>query len=47
MNVLFNTKLNYKDFYDKLDPELFLDTIEYISFNDFKMFISLFYNDIG
>ena len=31
-----NTKLNYKDLYNKIDPELLLDTVEYIAFEDFK-----------
>lgn len=31
-----NTKLNYKDLYNKIDPELLLDAVEYIAFEDFK-----------
>ena len=34
--MLISTKLNYKDSFDKIDPEMFLETIEYIAFNKFK-----------
>ena len=30
------TKINYKDLYNKVDFNLFFDTIEYIAFEDFK-----------
>jgi replication-associated recombination protein RarA len=30
------TKVNYKDLYNKLDFDLFLDTIEYLALEDFK-----------
>ena len=31
-----STKINYKDLYDKLDFDLFLDTIEYLALDDYK-----------
>lgn len=34
--AIISTKLNYKDNYDKIDPEMFLETVEYIAFNRFK-----------
>lgn len=34
--ISISTKLNYKDNFDKIDPEMFLETVEYIAFNDYK-----------
>lgn len=31
-----STKINYKDLYDKLDFDLFLDTVEYLALEDYK-----------
>jgi hypothetical protein len=30
-------RINYKDFYNKIDFDLFLDTVEYLAFEDFKL----------
>ena len=32
----FSTKINYKDLYNKVDFNLFLDAVEYLAFEDFK-----------
>jgi replication-associated recombination protein RarA len=34
--LVVSTKINYKDLYNKLDFDLFLDTVEYLALEDFK-----------
>ena len=34
--LVVSTKINYKDLYDKLDFDLFFDTIEYLALEDYK-----------
>jgi DNA polymerase III gamma/tau subunit len=34
--LVVSTKINYKDLFNKLDFDLFLDTVEYIALEDFK-----------
>ena len=34
--LVVSTKINYKDLYNKIDFDLFLDTIEYLALEDFK-----------
>ena len=34
--LVISTKINYKDLYDKIDFNLFLDTIEYLALEDYK-----------
>ena len=35
-SLVISTKINYKDLYNKIDFNLFLDTVEYLSFEDYK-----------
>lgn len=37
-SLVISTKINYKDLYNKIDFNLFLDTVEYLSFENFKNF---------
>lgn len=34
--LAISTKINYKDFYDKVDFDLFLDAVEYLALDDYK-----------
>lgn len=34
--LVISTKINYKDFYDKIDFNLFLDAVEYLALEDYK-----------
>lgn len=34
--LVVSTKINYKDLYNKLDFDLFLDTVEYLALEDYK-----------
>ena len=34
--LVLATKINYKDFYNKIDFDLFFDVVEYLAFEDFK-----------
>lgn len=34
--LVVSTKINYKDLYDKLDFDLFLDTVEYLALENYK-----------
>lgn len=34
--LVVSTKINYKDFYNKVDFNLFFDVVEYLAFEDFK-----------
>jgi replication-associated recombination protein RarA len=35
-SLVISTKINYKDLYNKIDFNLFLDTVEYLAFEDYK-----------
>lgn len=35
-SLVVSTKINYKDLYNKIDFNLFLDTVEYLAFEDYK-----------
>ena len=35
-SLVISTKLNYKDFYNKVDVSLFLDAVEYFAFENYK-----------
>ena len=35
--LVISTKINYKDLYNKIDFNLFFDTVEYLAFEDFKI----------
>ena len=35
--LVVSTKINYKDLYNKLDFDLFLDTVEYLALEDYKI----------